>query len=268
MSRDFAENLHLLCSYYPSVTEVCRRLRINRPQFMKYLSGTSFPSRHTMRRICDFFGVEDFEILMPQADFGEIVKLRKPKRSPLPPLAEEMVDAIASQRGDLTRFAGFYFRSFYSFSAPGLILRSLVHVYPYEDYMLYKTVECLRRPNMPLRNAFLFKYSGSLFMVGSRLHMIDCETIQKKEVSHTILYPPSTNRVSVLIGLIMGISGTEQFQPVATRVAFEYLGPNIDRRATLQRCGLFSDKSGEIDPTIINYIGSPMTGKGHLLRAE
>lgn len=266
MTEDFVANLNLLCGYHPSVTEVCRRLKINRPQFMRYLSGGSFPSRHILRRICDFFGVEEYEILMPHQDFGKIVKLKSPKRTKLPPVLETLFDSAAHQSGNLAKYVGYYFRNFYSFSAPGLILRTLVHVYRHEDYTLYKTIECLRRPNMPRRSSFLFKYSGILFMVGDRLHMIDYETIQGKEVSHAILNPASTNRVSTLMGLMMGISGTEQFQPVATRVVLEHIGTTIDRRAALQRCGLFSEKSGEIDASIIHYIGSPMTGKSHLLR--
>lgn len=268
MTEDFVANLNLLCGYHPSVTEVCRRLKINRPQFMKYLSGLSFPSRYTLRRICDFFGVEEYEILMPHRDFGEIVKVRSPRRVQLPPIADALFDHAAHQGGNLARYTGYYFRNFYSFSAAGLILRSLVRIYQDGGYTLYKTLERLRRPNMPSRNTFLFKYSGVVFLVGNRLHLVDYETIQGNEVSHTILYPPSTNRVSTLIGLMMGISGTERFQPVAARVFFEHIGTTIDHREALRRCGLFSAKSGEIDPAIVDYIGGPATEKSHLLRAE
>lgn len=39
MNENFARNLRLLCSYYKSIAEVCRRLEINRAQFNRYLSG-------------------------------------------------------------------------------------------------------------------------------------------------------------------------------------------------------------------------------------
>lgn len=64
-SQSVAENLKLLTGYYKSVAEVCRRLEINRQQFNKYLNGSTLPSRHTFQRICNFFGVEDYELLLP-----------------------------------------------------------------------------------------------------------------------------------------------------------------------------------------------------------
>ena len=73
---NFTANLKLAVSYYPSVSEMCRKLGINRQQFMKYLAGTSFPSRHNLRRICDFFGIDEYEALMPHDQFRNIVRLR------------------------------------------------------------------------------------------------------------------------------------------------------------------------------------------------
>ncbi|WP_418138878.1 hypothetical protein AB8616_07270 [Marinomonas sp. RS-M-Aa-14] len=58
MAQDFAVNLQLLCSYYKSVADVCRRLNINRAQFNRYLNGTTVPNHSTQRRIGEFFGVE------------------------------------------------------------------------------------------------------------------------------------------------------------------------------------------------------------------
>ena len=38
---------------------------INRQQFTKYLNGAARPSARNMRRICDHFGVEEEELLIP-----------------------------------------------------------------------------------------------------------------------------------------------------------------------------------------------------------
>jgi len=72
---NFSANLKLAASYYPSISEMCRKLGINRQQFMKYLVGTSFPTRHNLRRICDFFGFDEYEVLMPQDQFRKILRL-------------------------------------------------------------------------------------------------------------------------------------------------------------------------------------------------
>jgi transcriptional regulator with XRE-family HTH domain len=51
----FGRNLRLLSSGYPSVSEVCRQLDINRAQFNRYLNGESYPRPDMLARICDFF---------------------------------------------------------------------------------------------------------------------------------------------------------------------------------------------------------------------
>ena len=60
---DFTANLKFLCGHYKSVADVCRRLKINRQQFNKYLGGHSAPSQYNLRKICEFFGVDEGEIL-------------------------------------------------------------------------------------------------------------------------------------------------------------------------------------------------------------
>ena len=78
MEENFSKNLRLLCSYYKSIAEVCRRIPINRSQFNKYLNGTSTPSRFILRSICDFFGVEEYEIYLPHSQFAQIVQVECP----------------------------------------------------------------------------------------------------------------------------------------------------------------------------------------------
>lgn len=76
MHQNLSQNLRLLCSYYKSIAEVCRRLGINRPQFNRYLSGQHKPSANTLRRLCEFFGVDEQEILLPHGQFQRIVDVR------------------------------------------------------------------------------------------------------------------------------------------------------------------------------------------------
>ena len=77
----FKDNLRLLCSYYKSIFEVCRRLGINRPQFNRYLSGINHPASNKMRRFYEFFGVEYYEILLLHQQVLQLVQMR-PKSHP------------------------------------------------------------------------------------------------------------------------------------------------------------------------------------------
>ncbi|WP_187429290.1 hypothetical protein ROLI_040180 [Roseobacter fucihabitans] len=78
MQNHLPENLKLLCSYCPSVSYVCRSIGISRQQFTKYLSGKGSPSLSSLRKISDFFGVEESELLMPSVEFKELIALRPP----------------------------------------------------------------------------------------------------------------------------------------------------------------------------------------------
>ena len=73
MSDHLGPNLKLLCSHYRSIAEVCRKLAINRAQFNKYLSGQSRPTAYNLKRICDFFGVEAYELSLPAEQFADLI---------------------------------------------------------------------------------------------------------------------------------------------------------------------------------------------------
>ncbi|MET4808179.1 helix-turn-helix transcriptional regulator [Limibacillus sp. MBR-115] len=270
MSRDFIANLRLLCSYHRSISEVCRKVGISRQQFTKYLSGSSFPSQRNLRILCDFFGVEDYELLMPQDQFANLVRLRPTSREgvpQLPPRLAHMLSTMTRRETQLRRYHGYYFKYFYSFSEPGMVLRSLVHVYRAQDFTLYKTIERLRPFGSPRAATYIFKYEGVLASVGDRLHMIDHEAVVGNEVSHTILYPPSRNRLTHLLGLMVGVSGTEAHQPTAAKVVMEFLGKNVNRKRALAHCGLLPPLHASIDPKISEHICNSIDDGQPILRA-
>ncbi|MVO18293.1 helix-turn-helix domain-containing protein [Parasedimentitalea huanghaiensis] len=61
----FGANLRHLAKAYPSISELSRRLGINRTQFNRYLSGESFPRPDVLDRICSFFDVDARILLDP-----------------------------------------------------------------------------------------------------------------------------------------------------------------------------------------------------------
>ncbi len=65
----FGANLRILARDYPSISELSRRLGINRTQFNRYLAGDSFPRPDVLARICDFFGVDARVLLDPVESF-------------------------------------------------------------------------------------------------------------------------------------------------------------------------------------------------------
>ncbi len=250
---EFAENLKLLCSYYPSIAEVCRRLRINRQQFNKYLGGQSQPSRHNMRLVCEFFGVEEAEILMPHRRFAELVRLRPRQRAEAAQLPDHLAHVerlVARGSSRLDAYVGYYYRYFYSYGFRGQIIRSLCLLGRHGEHYYTKSLGVLA-PRHPGKHAVVrFKYLGLPLLINDRIYLVEYETHLTDMLATTILFTSYRKRVDWLMGVHCGIAGNRSHLPAAGRVLFEYLGEDIRLRQAMRNCGMFPADSDAIDPAI------------------
>lgn len=271
---NLSANLKLAASYYPSVAHMCRKLGINRQQFVKYLAGTTFPTPGTMRRICDFLGVDEFEILMPPEQFRNIILLRPNlalEDMEVPPRLRKMLAQATSSPAEVRRLHGYYYEYRHSFTRPGMLLRSFTHIYGWRSYTFYRRIERLKdmtagRP--PVSGPpEVFKYDGLITPVGDRLHLLDYETITNSELTHTVLYANYANRVSRLAGLMLGVSALSSHEPVSTRIYFEYVGRNVQRLRALRACGLYEVDSDEISHFVRDYLARPHANP-HMIQAQ
>ncbi len=268
MSDDFCQNLSLLCSYHPSIAEVCRKLDINRQQFNKYLAGGARPSRHNMRRICDFFGVSEAELLMEAGQFEEIIALRRK-----PVQQEELskplrhLDRLYQRSQSLEKYLGYYFRYFYSFGNPGKVIRSLALIHKEDDKYYWKNIEVLRDPASG-HTTGVNKYEGVLFYLADRIYIMEYESIELNTITQATLYPSHRSRLDVLLGIQTGGPTRRGRKPGASRVALEYLGRDIDVRAALRRTGLFDPQNGHIRPEILNMIRNRIEQSTFVLDVE
>lgn len=248
MHEDFARNLRLLCSYYRSVAEVCRRLEINRSQFNRYLSGRYLPSAHILRKCCTFFGVEEHEILMPSAQFELLVQVRpKPTAAETTTTPEtahlEHLKHIAATA--LDKYLGYYFETYLSMAYPGQILRTLVCLEKQNDQVYYQRTERLSEKGH--QQAYHGIYKGLAYMLTDRIFLTDYETLTSLEMTQTILFPTFKNRITRLTGLKLGASGSGERMPCCTRVVYEYLGREINTRQALRLCGLYAQDDPRLD---------------------
>ncbi|MBC9071922.1 helix-turn-helix transcriptional regulator [Thauera sp. CAU 1555] len=255
MNEDFARNLRLLCSYYRSIAEVCRRLGINRPQFNRYLSGRYLPAANTLRRFCDFFGVEEHEIMLPSAQFERLVQVR-PRSSAAPATGAPEAPHLARLReigsAGLDKYLGYYFETYLSMACPGRILRTLVCLERREEGIYYQRTE--RLIEHPREKAYHGIYLGTAHFLTDRIFLTDYETLTGLEITQTILFPSFKNRVTRLTGLKLGVSGSGERMPCCTRVVYEYLGPRIDVRRALRLCGLYEMDDPQIDEATRNAV--------------
>ncbi|QPC41734.1 helix-turn-helix transcriptional regulator [Kaustia mangrovi] len=260
-------NLAFLCSYHSSIAAVCRRLGINRQQFNKYLSGQSWPSRRNMRRICDFFGVSEDELLMEHRHFAEIVGLKH--RLPIAHASSEIlahIEDLYRGSGDLGRYVGYYFRYFYSFGHAGKIIRGLVAIYEKNGRYYWRSIERLRSNGR--YGVEISKCSGTVLLLGDRIFVLEYETLLKSSITQVILYQSYRTSPTYLIGIQTGMPLLRGRKPAASIVLLEYLGQSIDHRKALNSCGLFDDTDAAIDASIRSMIVNRIEPERFVLETE
>lgn len=261
------QNLAFLCSYHPSIAAVCRRLEINRQQFNKYLSGQTWPSRRNMRRICDFFGVSEGELLMDHQRFTETVGLkRRPFGADVPMDLLAHIEQLYHGSGDLSRYVGYYFRYFYSFGHAGRIIRCLVAIHEKDGRYYWRSVERLKLDGR--YGVKTSKYSGTLFLLGDRIFALEYESLLKSSITQVILYPSYRTSFTYLIGVQTGMPLLKGRKPAASIVLLEYLGRSINRRQALTACGLFEQTDPAIDPSIRTMITNRIEDGAYVLETE
>jgi transcriptional regulator with XRE-family HTH domain len=241
-------NLRLLCSHYRSVAEVCRKIRINRGQFNKYLCGKSIPTRFNLKRICDFFGVEEFEVGLPTEQFVALIGLKNNKAEHVEKAAPQIMHEHLREKSSLELKAhiGFYYEYYHAMTEPGSILCSLVHVRAEGDDIVYERNERLQITGA--QEAFeQYQYLGIAYYLRDRLFLIDYESLTSNEITQTILIPSFKSCITRLNGLKMGVSAADHRAPACSRVVWEYLGQEINRVDAYRRVRLYKPDDCAID---------------------
>ncbi len=266
MRDDFAHNLQFLCGFHVSIADVCRRLAINRQQFNRYLAGTSRPSRHNMRRICDHWGVTEAEILLDPRQFREIVSLRRPAGADLSRHeAYGFVEDLFAASGPLDHYVGYYYRYFFSFGRPGRITRSLAAITAADGRYFWKNVERARvREGQSVHS--VAKYLGAAFLLANRIYIVEHDALMKSSITQMTLYPSYRADVGDLLGIQTGGPVRRGRQPGASKVLLRYLGRHIDIRKALQGTGIFDP--ADMDPSVANLVRNEIPPTAFVLEVE
>jgi len=244
----FRKNLRLLCGYSRSVSDICRRVGISRPQFNKYLSGISSPSMRSLRRICDHFGVEEWELLLPYDQFYKLIALRPPNSTlqnrPQKSLFESEIWKRSDSKGHMKPFLGYYYSYAVLKGPDSFILRSLVHLFEVDGAVFSITIE--REQTDPSTKKLLSKYDGIAYCAGNRIFISERERYQGETIWHTVLYATGVKREKYYSGLSLGSTTTSLQNIVSYRVIFQHLDTDINLRHVLNNCGHYALDSPEI----------------------
>jgi hypothetical protein len=229
MPKDhFATNLRLLCNEVP----------------------------YNLSRICRYFDVEEFEILLPPEQFKNVLAFREDRRRHAAPAGiETLIDrAFPTDVPALQRYEGYYHSHFSSFGWEDQIIRSLICFYVQDGRMYVKSVERFVDPLLDQR--YTMKCDGLVTMMANRLYVVEYQTVAGGKVSLTILNATYRSRITLMAGLTMGTSTERDRVPAASRVVYKYLGKTIDKRQALSACGAFARDSDMMDKKIVRLVSN------------
>jgi len=234
--QDFSQNLRLLCGYYKSVAKVCRSLDINRQQFNKYLGAQATPSPFTLRKICNFFGVDEEEIFSEHESFRALLTTQNTVRDSDGAVP---VDFFPSSAHELSKYQGYYFVYLMSPAAPGEVIKSITRLTRSGEKILSKTFERMRLGDDQAKTFGINKYRGFCFASSDLIYLVEREYLSSRGYIWSAIYPSYRSRFRFLNGLVIGVSGDNFRRPFGAHVVFEYLGESIDLRSALSSCSCF-----------------------------
>jgi transcriptional regulator with XRE-family HTH domain len=256
---DFAANLRYLCDQRGSVSQVCRKAKINRQQFNKYLSGRHVPSPANVRIIADHFGLTpelmfsehlDFRALIDGNFFDTFSRLRQQPQvqafiSTLMGNAESVEDSLL----------GVYDRYHYSSIYPRKILRAAFCIYRGPVLLQHAYVERFPNYDRPGQTAYTFKYHGFVAPIEGRIFTVDFESAQRNEMTFGILSVVQRNSKRFMCGITSGIAATMFRQPFSTRVALHFRHEGILTKDDLRNATTLDMNDLSIPREVREYLG-------------
>lgn len=257
---DFATNLRYLCDQRGSISHVCRRAKINRQQFNKYLSGRHLPSPANVRVIADHFGLtpelmfsehQEFRSLIDGNFFDTFSRLRQQ------PQVQRFLSTLMGSSLDSAQEAlvGVYDRYHYSSIYPRKILKAAYCIYRGPDFLQHTYVERFPSYDAPGQTAYTFKYHGFVAPIEGRIFTVDFESAQRNEMTFGILSMVQRNSKRFMCGITSGIAATMFRQPFSTRVALHFRHSGILTKEDLRNATTLDMNDPSIPREVREYLG-------------
>ncbi|MFY1709404.1 helix-turn-helix domain-containing protein [Tritonibacter scottomollicae] len=256
----FSANLRLLCEQQGSISQICRKIGINRQQFNKYLAGRHMPSTANIRAIANHFGLDPEVMFSREEEFralidGDFFETFNRMRS-LPQVTAFLSTAMAVPDSTRDSLVGVYDRYHFSSIYPRRILRASMCIYPGADLLQHVYVERFPHQDDRTKTAYRFRYHGFVLPIEGRIFTLDFETEQKNEMTFGIYSQIQRNTKSLLLGITSGIAANMYRQPFSTRQALHFRRPGLLSRADLSRSSAMDFNDPTIPAEVREYLGT------------
>ena len=260
MASDLPQNLRYLCAEKPSVAMVCREIGINHQQFSKYLSGRSKPSAHNLRRIANYFGIEEAQLT---SSHRELVRIYRASRSTLQTRRADPLSGVFP--GDLAKLRPFLGAYQVFFNAPivrGGVVINTVFLDERNGVVYSRLIEALKGKSQARRR--WTRCDGKVAYQDGRIFMVDTERRDESALSMYILSPPPRERKQYLFGTMCFLASLPSRKPYASKVVWKRFDDFRSVRELFETCGVYAEKSLKVDPVARRYLADGGIGDGSL----
>ncbi|MGP8307930.1 helix-turn-helix domain-containing protein [Vibrio sp. YIC-376] len=264
-SQHLPVNLRLLCSYVGSVSECSRKIGINRQQFSKYLNGYSHPSMQSLRKICDYFGVDSDEVYLDPEQFKDLISTHKKSLAPESLMEDspsgkrytkQLKNMMAESSQSIERYLGDYYYYYMTPSYEGCVSKGFARLSVQNGVGYSHFYERANPEQAMLEGAEIGKFVGLVFLLGERLQIVDYSVHCQRAISQTILYGATKGSINLLSGLTMGIQGRNSRIPFTSRVVFEKISDKPSLKEKLKDVQLIEIDSEKLSPAILSRLTS------------
>ncbi len=259
-TENFGDNLRFLCDRHGSISNICRKIKINRQQFNKYLSGLHLPSVQNQRLIANYFSLstsilfiapEEFRTLMEGNYFYAMDALRNATK-----MTTFLETALVDEHADGDDYIGIYDRYQYSSIYKGKILRSAYCIYKNRDFLQHYYIERFPSFDRPQKADYVFKYHGFTIPMLGRIFSVDFEAVQKNEMTFGIYAPVQRSAKNFMFGITSGIAATMLRPPYATKVAMHFRAHGMLTRDHLKRVTTLDVGDHSIPTEVLQFLNS------------
>ena len=218
----FGSNLRKLAEEHRSISDLSRKLQINRTQFNRYLAGESFPRPDVLARICQFFEVDARILLEPLDDIAKV----ETQGSNV--FLDGYVAAGAHDVSEDNFPSGFYLFSRRSFVNSDVFVLGLVRISRHHAGALmrgYESKAAMALQNLPADartrefRGLVMRQENGIAILASRANAMTC--------SFNFLSRVASFHNNFWLGYVTRTIPETPGGVRATRLVYEYLGPRM-----------------------------------------
>lgn len=239
---DVALNLRTLCNTQVSISDVCRRIGINRQQFNKYLSGRHQPTLRTAARIAKHFGLEGSALFLPHEHLRgamEARHLRGETADKIETYLHGMEEELRASFEALAAYCGNYFLHYRSPAWPRGLIKSFISIRQSSGATFSKSIERLYWRGRRQDGFSVQKCRSIVHFEGDRIYVIDRNHCRRSDLSMLILLPSNRSHLRHVYGLLTSVTGSGGRLPYASRVLLERLDDRMRVREALGQCAVY-----------------------------